>query len=85
MPSTRVSLHYHVVYSTKDRRAFMDDSWREWFHAWLGGAVRSAGGVGEAVGGTGDHVHLLIERRSTYRLADVLRNLKGASSESVHQ
>lgn len=41
-------------------------------------------GVPEAVGGMSDHVHLLVGLRATHRLADVLRDLKRASSEWVH-
>lgn len=85
MPSTHLSLHYHVVFSTKERCAFIDAAWRDRFHAYLGGAVRTAGGVAEAVGGTADHVHLLIGLRATHRLSDVVRDIKQTSSEWVHQ
>ena len=85
MPSTHLSLHYHVVFSTKERRAFIDEPWRERLHAYLGGAIRTAGGVPEAIGGLGDHVHLLMGLRATHRLADVVRDIKAASSEWVHQ
>jgi REP element-mobilizing transposase RayT len=85
MPSTHLSLHFHVIFSTKERRAFIDQLWRERLHAYLGGAVRRAGGVAEAVGGVGDHVHLLMGLRAAHRLADVVRDIKAASSEWVHQ
>lgn len=29
MPSTYLSLHYHIVFSTKERREWLDPSWRE--------------------------------------------------------
>jgi putative transposase len=85
MPSTHLSLHYHVVFSTKERRALIDASWRERLHAYLGGAIRTAGGLAEAVGGVSDHVHILMGLRATHRLADVVRDIKTASSEWVHQ
>ncbi len=85
MPSTHLSLHFHVVFSTRDRRAFIEESWRERLHAYIGGTIRSAGGVAEAVGGTADHVHLLAGLRATHCLADVVRDIKAASSEWVHQ
>ncbi len=85
MPSTHLSLHYHVVFSTKERRAFIHDLWRERLHAYLGGAIRTVGAVAETVGGVSDHVHCLISLRATHRLADVVRDIKTASSEWVHQ
>src|SRR6266404_5875004 len=85
MPSTHLSLHYHIVFSTKERRAFIDKPWRDRLHAYLGGAVRTAGGVAEAVGGVGDHVHMLMGLRATHCLADVVRDIKQTSSEWMHQ
>jgi putative transposase len=83
MPSTHLSLHYHVVFSTKERRAWIDHPWRERLHAWLGGAIRAAGGIPDSVGGVGDHVHLLMGLRATHRLSDVMRDIKASSSDWV--
>ena len=41
MGSTFHSLHYHVVFSTKERRLFIDAKWRNDLHAYLGGIVRT--------------------------------------------
>jgi putative transposase len=85
MPSTHLSLHYHLIFSTKERRRLIADAWRERLHAYLGGAVRGCGGGAESVRGIADHVHLLIGLRATHRLADVLREIKASSSEWVHK
>ena len=84
MPSTHLSLHYHLIFSTKNRRPFIDESWRGRLHSFMGGAVRSLGGTPEVVGGMADHVHLLIGLRANHTLADVLRDIKSASSHWVH-
>jgi len=42
-------------------------------------------GVPHAVGGTGDHVHVLAGLRATNCLADVMRELKSESSRWIHQ
>ncbi len=59
-------------------------AWRDRLHAYLGGVIREMDGVPEAIGGTADHVHLLIRLKATHRLSDVMRDLKRASSEWVH-
>jgi len=80
MPSTHLSLHYHIIFSTKDRVPFIADAWRERLHAYLGGVVRNVEGISEAIGGVADHVHLLIGLRATACLADVVRDVKAVSS-----
>jgi REP element-mobilizing transposase RayT len=84
MPSTHLSLHYHVVFSTKARAPLIAAAWRERLHAYIGGVVRNIEGVPETIGGVADHVHLLIGLRATARLADVVRDLKAVSSRWVH-
>ncbi|MCY3018837.1 MAG: transposase [Planctomycetota bacterium] len=85
MPSTHLSLHYHLVFSTKNRELLIADSWRQRLHAFLGGALRAIGGVPEIVGGTADHVHALAGLKATHRLADVLREIKASSSKWAHE
>jgi REP element-mobilizing transposase RayT len=85
MPSTHLSLHFHIVFSTKDRHPFITDAWRERLHEYLGGLVRAADGIPEAVGGTADHVHLLIGLRATHTLAAFVQDLKQTSSKWIHE
>jgi REP element-mobilizing transposase RayT len=76
MSSTHLSLHYHIVFGTKNHEPLIQPAWRGNLHAYLGGIVRTANGIAESVGGVSDHVHLLIGLRATHCLADVLRELK---------
>ena len=85
MASTFLSLHYHVVFSTKGRTALIDPVWRSRLHEYLGGTVNGLGGFAEGVGGTADHVHFLVGLKATHRLADFVRELKKASSAWVHE
>jgi putative transposase len=80
MGSTFYSLHYHVLFSTKERRSFLRSEWGARVHECLGGTVRGLGGVAEAVGGVEDHVHLLLSLKTTQAPADLTRELKKASS-----
>jgi putative transposase len=84
MSSTHLSLHYHIVFGTKNHEPIIEPTWRSDSHAYLGGIIRRANGIAESVGGVSDHVHLLIGLRATHRLADVLRELKAVSSGWVH-
>lgn len=85
MSSTHLSLHCHIIFGTKHQRPLIALDWRSRFHAYIGGALRTLDVVPEAVGGVADHVHLLIGFRATQRLADIMRDVKRASSAWVHE
>ncbi len=85
MPSTHVSLHYHLVFSTKNREPWLPPTQRRRVHEYLGGVVRHLGGAPHAVGGTGDHVHVAMGLKATHCLADVMREVKSESSRWIHQ
>ena len=85
MPSTHLSLHYHLIFATKNHDPIIVPSWRPQLHAYMGGVIRTLGGSPQIVGGVADHVHLLVGLKATHCLADVMRELKGVSSKWVHE
>jgi REP element-mobilizing transposase RayT len=85
MPSTFLALHYHIVFSTKNRTPCIEDFWREQLHEYLGGTVGGLGGFIQGVGGVADHVHLLVGLKATHCLADFMRELKKGSSVWVRE
>lgn len=80
MATTYVSLSVHIVFATKGRVPIIADEWRPDLHAYFGGTVRSLGAHPTIVGGTADHIHALIGLRTTHCLADLVREVKKASS-----
>ncbi len=85
MASTYLSLHYHLVFATKNREAVIASEWRPRLHEYLGGIISGLAGFSQGVGGVADHVHLLVGLKATHCLADVMRELKKASSVWVHE
>src|SRR5260370_790012 len=85
MSSTYLSLHYHLVFSTKNRAPFIKETWITQLHEYLGGIVAGLGGFPQGTGGVADHVHLLVGLKATHCLADFMRELKKASSVWVHE
>jgi putative transposase len=83
--STYLSLHYHLVFATKNREPLILPEWRPRLHEYLGGTISGLAGFPQGIGGTADHVHLLVGLKATHCLADVLRELKKASSLWVHE
>jgi putative transposase len=85
MSSTHLSLHYHIIFSTKNRQPLIAESFRPKLHAFLGGCVKTLNGLPIAIGGTNDHVHLLIGLRATHQLSNVVKEIKVASSKWIHE
>jgi putative transposase len=85
MATTYLSLHYHLVFATKNREALIAPPWCSRLHEYLGGIILGLGGFPQGVGGVADHVHLLVGLKATHCLADIMRELKKASSAWVHE
>jgi REP element-mobilizing transposase RayT len=82
--STCASLHCHIVFSTKDRIPTIEKEWIDDLFRYVAGTVRGLGATSLAVNGISDHVHLLVGLKPTHCVADVVRELKKASSSWVH-
>ncbi len=71
--STYSSLHYHIVFSTKHRTDFINRSWEERLHDYLGGIAKTFGGYPQGIGGIEDHVHFLVGLEPTHCISDFMR------------
>ena len=78
--STYLSLHYHIVFGTKNREPTIKEPVRTRLYEYLGGTIRGLGGYPQGVGGVADHVHILAGLPATLCLSDFMRELKKASS-----
>ena len=80
MASTYLSLNVHLVFATKNRQPIIADVWRKDLHAYIGGTIRGLKCQALAVGGFDDHTHALDGMKSTDCVADLIREIKKASS-----
>ncbi len=80
MPHSYCNLLYHIVFSTKRHCPFLDAADIARIHEYLGGTIRNMGNTSLGVGGTTDHIHLLVKLHQKAAVADVLRDFKSTSS-----
>lgn len=85
MAHTYVQLYYHIVWSTKDRTLSIPSALEERLHAFIGGAFKTKGCVCLQVGGMPDHIHVLVTIPPVSAVAEVVRNVKVASTKWVHK
>src|ERR1051326_6759694 len=80
MPQSLSQVILHIVFSTKDRRPFLDPSIRPRMHAYLATVCRDCGCEAYRVGGVADHVHIAARMGRTISQADLLEKIKKTSS-----
>lgn len=84
MANTYTSLHYHIVFSTKNRESWIAADIEERIWAYLGGIANQNKIMPLQIGGTEDHVHLLLGAPTTLAPAKIAQLLKGGSSTWIH-
>jgi REP element-mobilizing transposase RayT len=85
MPQSFVSLHYHLIFSTKNRVPLISAEIQPRLSEYIGGILRAEGSVLEAAGGMADHVHLLVSINKQMSISDVLRIVEASSSRWAHE
>jgi putative transposase len=85
MANTYTSLHYHVVFSTKNRQPFLIESIRGRLFAYLSGIARKNGMNAFEIGGVADHVHLLLSIPASLAVSKAVQLLKGGSSHRLKE
>jgi putative transposase len=77
-------LHYHIVFSTKDRATFIKPDLKERLCGYIKGIISNLGGVTEEINAVEDHVHILAYCPPKVALADFIGKIKANSSGWVH-
>ena len=73
----------HIVFSTKNREHWIEDSIRSGLHAYLAGACRAVSSEAYRVGGTDNHVHIACTLPRTLTVSKLLEEIKKSSSAWV--
>ena len=85
MPSTWTQNFYHALFSTKNRAALITSEIEARLYPFIGGIVRDENCALLAIGGTSDHVHLLVRYPPSLAHSDLLRHVKGRSSKWINE
>ena len=81
MPQSLSHILIHLIWSTNERHPWLTPGIREKAHAYLAGAVRQCACEAYRVGGVADHVHLAVRLSRTLSPADLVKEVKTASSK----
>ncbi|HWL07953.1 MAG TPA: IS200/IS605 family transposase [Planctomicrobium sp.] len=86
MSQSLSQIYLHLIFSTKDRRPFLqDETFRAATHAYLAGTCKNLGCPAIQIGGVADHVHLLCRFGRRIEVSELIRELKRESSKWIKE
>ena len=85
MANTFTSLHYHVIFSTKNREPWIRSEIESRVWSYLGGIARDNNMKALLIGGIENHVHLLLGLPPTMAVSKAVQLIKGGSSSWVKE
>ena len=85
MANTYTSLHYHIIFSTKNREPWIRPDVEQRVWSYLGGIVRENDGKPVMSGGIDNHVHLLVGLPPSLAVSKSLQLIKGGSSTWIKE
>lgn len=83
MSQSFTKLYAHLIFSTKNRKTFLDDEIRPRVHAYLATIIRSIDSRWVVVGGVADHVHILFDMGKMHAPVEFVEQVKRESSKFV--
>ncbi|MEX2358675.1 MAG: IS200/IS605 family transposase, partial [Pirellulaceae bacterium] len=85
MPQSFACLYVHLIFSTKNRRPWIEEGWFPELKKYFAGTLRGQGSKLIDCDGVADHVHLLFSQSKQVSLSDLTRDLKANSSGWIHR
>ena len=83
MSQSLTRLYAHLVFSTKNRHAFLDETIRSRVHGYLASVIRDLESPWVVVGGVADHVHILFDMGKMVAPVKFVEQVKRESSKFV--
>ena len=84
MPNTYTQIHIQCVAAVKFRQATIDPKWKERLHQYITGIVRNNKHKMLSINTMPDHLHFFFGFRPDQSLSELMRLVKGESSEWVN-
>ncbi len=85
MPQSLAQIYVHLVFSTKERRRWLDtDELRTELYAYMAAILRdNVDSPAVLIGGVEDHVHVLMSMSRKFALMDIVQQAKAETSKWI--
>ena len=85
MPNTYSQIYIQIVFAVKGRQCLIPSQNREELHKYITGIVQNYGHKMLAINTMPDHLHMLFGLRTTQSIAELMKKVKGDSSEWINK
>ncbi len=85
MPNTYTQLYIHFVFAVKYRAALIQEEWEARLQKYITGVVQNNGHKLLAINNMPDHLHLFVGLNPIQSISDLMRLVKGDSSEFINK
>jgi REP element-mobilizing transposase RayT len=85
MANTYTQIYIHGIFAVQNRISLIMESWQEALYKYITGIVQNHGHKMLQTGGTQDHIHILLGMYPVESLSDLMKAVKGESSEWINK
>ena len=85
MSNTYTQIHIHAVFAVQNRQSLILKNWKEELNKYVTGIVQNKNHKMLQINGMPDHIHLLFGMRPNQSLSELMRIIKGKSSEWINK
>jgi REP element-mobilizing transposase RayT len=83
--STFVQTLYQIVFSTKNRENTLNEESRERLYEYIFGIIKNNKSYCYKIGGTDDHLHIIIQIHTSIAPADLVKDIKLATNKYIKE
>jgi putative transposase len=85
MANTYTQIYLQFVFAVKGRQSLLRDNFREELHKFITGVVQNRKQKLIAINSVADHIHILVGFGTTITIADLMHDVKIASSNFINE
>ena len=84
-PNNYIQVYVHCIFAVKYREAVIAPAWEERLHQYITGIAQNNGHKMLAINSVPDHLHLFVGLNPNQSVSEMMRLIKGDSSEFVNK
>lgn len=85
MANTYTQIHIQTIFAVQNRQSLIQKEWQEELYKYITGIVQNNNHKVLQINGMPDHIHLFIGMRPSQSLSDLMKIVKGDSSEWINK